>query len=292
VRYRIVNHLGVFTINENGSIFTTVPLDRELRSRYDLIVEASDGAVDPRRTTFTLSVLVIDIDDNSPEFSQKTYIVNVPENSPVGTVVLRFSAVDADLFSNVTYRIKSAEDMKLFLVNPISGELSVLQTLDFEDLDSMGTGSTYTFLVEAVDQAGTMPPGEATVTIRITDMNDFSPVFSQALYKGLVAPNAEKGTVITTVFAEDQDPPGTPASLVRYRVEEDQSPYSGSIFDVEEESGRIITRVNLNEQPSVTFKLVVIAFDDGELVKENRTLVEITVLQPSMIPIFTEEEYR
>ena len=38
-------------------------------------------------------------------------------------------------------------------------------------------------------------------------MNDFSPVFSQALYKGLVAPNAEKGTVITTVFAEDQDPP-------------------------------------------------------------------------------------
>uniref|UniRef100_A0A674CJ80 Protocadherin-related 15a n=1 Tax=Salmo trutta TaxID=8032 RepID=A0A674CJ80_SALTR len=292
VRYRIVNHPGVFTINENGSIFTAVPLDRELRSRYDLIVEASDAAVDPRRTTFTLSVLVIDIDDNSPEFSQKTYVVNVPENSPVDTVVLRFSAVDADLFSNVTYRIKSAEDMKLFSVNPISGELSVLQTLDFEDLASMGMGATYTFQVEAVDQAGTMPPGEATVTIRIMDMNDFSPVFSQALYKGLVAPNAEKGTVITTVFAEDQDPPGTPASLVRYRVEDDQSPYSCSIFDVEEESGRIITRVNLNEQPSVTFKLVVIAFDDGEIVKENRTQVEITVLQPSRIPIFTEEEYR
>lgn len=39
------------------------------------------------------------------------------------------------------------------------------------------------------------------------DMNDFSPIFSQDLYKGMVAPNAEKGTVITTVFAEDQDPP-------------------------------------------------------------------------------------
>lgn len=38
-------------------------------------------------------------------------------------------------------------------------------------------------------------------------MNDFSPVFSQDLYKGMVAPNAEKGTVITTVFAQDQDPP-------------------------------------------------------------------------------------
>lgn len=38
-------------------------------------------------------------------------------------------------------------------------------------------------------------------------MNDFSPIFTQDLYKGLVAPNAEKGTVITTVFAEDKDPP-------------------------------------------------------------------------------------
>ena len=38
-------------------------------------------------------------------------------------------------------------------------------------------------------------------------MNDFSPVFIQDLYKAMVAPNAEKGTVITTVLAEDQDPP-------------------------------------------------------------------------------------
>lgn len=48
---------------------------------------------------------------------------------------------------------------------------------------------------------------------------------------------------------------GTPASFVRYRVDHDRSPYSGSIFDVEEKTGRVITRVNLNEEPSVTFKV-------------------------------------
>lgn len=48
---------------------------------------------------------------------------------------------------------------------------------------------------------------------------------------------------------------GTPASFVRYRVDQDRSPYSGSIFDVEEETGRIVTKVNLNEEPSVTFKV-------------------------------------
>lgn len=48
---------------------------------------------------------------------------------------------------------------------------------------------------------------------------------------------------------------GTPASFVRYRVDLDRSPYSGSIFDVEEETGRIVTKVNLNEDPSVVFKV-------------------------------------
>lgn len=91
VLYRIVNHPDLFLISANGSIYTNVPLDRELRSQYDLVVEASDGTVDPRRTTLTLSIHVMDIDDNSPVFSQQTYVVNVPENSPVGTVVLKLS---------------------------------------------------------------------------------------------------------------------------------------------------------------------------------------------------------
>lgn len=43
---------------------------------------------------------------------------------------------------------------------------------------------------------------------------------------------------------------------------------------------------------SSVMQLFVIAFDDGEPVKTNGTVVEITVLQPSRIPIFTQEEYR
>ncbi|XP_016148523.1 protocadherin-15-like [Sinocyclocheilus grahami] len=290
IRYRLLSFASLFTINATGSIFTAVPLDRETRSRYDLIVEASDGAVNPRRATITLLVEVTDINDNSPVFSQPIYTVNVPENTPAGTVILRLSAEDADLVSNVTYRIKTEAAQQLFAVNRLTGAVSVLQALDFEDLPA--GNSTYTFEVEVLDHGGVLPPGTATVIVRITDVNDFSPVFRQALYKGLVAPNAEKGTVITTVLAEDQDPPGTPASKVRYKVDQDLSPYSGSIFDVETDTGRVITKVNLNEQPNAIFRLVVIAYDDGEPVKTNRTTVEITVLQPSRIPIFTEEEYR
>lgn len=91
VRYRIVNHPDLFVVSSNGSIYTRVPLDRELQGQYELLVEASDGAVDPRRTTIVLSIKVTDIDDNSPVFSQQSYVVNVPENSPVGTVILQLS---------------------------------------------------------------------------------------------------------------------------------------------------------------------------------------------------------
>lgn len=37
---------------------------------------------------------------------------------------------------------------------------------------------------------------------------------------------------------------------------------------------------------------MVVAYDGGDPVRENTAQVEITVLQPSIIPVFTQEEYR
>ncbi|XP_059387786.1 protocadherin-15-like isoform X2 [Carassius carassius] len=291
VRYQLVSHRDLFRISTDGSIFTAVPLDREERAQYDLFVQASDGAKDPRRTTITLSIKVLDVDDNSPAFSQSAYHITLPENSRVGMIILNISALDPDLDANITYRIRTEEARKLFAVNPLTGELSVLRSPDFEKL--LPNGTTWNFVVEAVDGgSGKMPPGLASITVTVLDMNDFPPVFSQMLYRGMVAPNAIKGTTVTTVHAEDLDPPGTAASRVHYKVDLEQFPYSTSIFDVEENSGNVLTRVNLNEEPNTKFSLAVIAYDDGEPVKFNKTLVEITVLQPSIIPVFTQEEYR
>ncbi|XP_064924243.1 protocadherin-15 isoform X3 [Columba livia] len=290
VHYSLANFKNLFRITSNGSIYTAVKLNREVRDYYELIVEATDGAVDPRRSTLTLAIKVLDIDDNSPVFTNASYTVCVPENLPPGTVFLQIEAKDVDLGSDVNYRIRTQEALQYFALNKHTGELSLLKSLDYESFSD--TEATFTFLVEAFDSKGTMPPGLATVTVRVKDMNDYSPVFSKKLYRGMVAPDAVKGTVITTVSAEDQDPPGTPASRVRYKVDVVQFPYSASIFDVEENSGRVVTRVNLNEEPSTVFKLVVIAYDDGDPVKFNTTTVEIAVLQPSVIPRFTQDEYR
>uniref|UniRef100_F6WJ16 Protocadherin-15 n=1 Tax=Ornithorhynchus anatinus TaxID=9258 RepID=F6WJ16_ORNAN len=290
VFYSLANFNHLFRITSNGSIYTAVKLNREARDYYELIVEATDGAVHPRRSALALAIKVLDIDDNSPVFTNSSYTVTVPENLPAGTIFLQIEAKDVDLGANVSYRIRSSEVKHYFALHPFSGELSLLKSLDYESFPD--PKATLTFLVEAFDIGGTMPPGLATVTVIVKDMNDYAPVFSKQVYRGMVAPDAIKGTVITIVSAEDQDPPGTPPSRVRYKVDDIQYPYPATIFDIEEDSGRVITRVNLNEEPGTIFKLAVIAYDDGDPVMSSTALVKVVVLQPSEIPLFTQEEYR
>ncbi|XP_058399415.1 protocadherin-15 isoform X9 [Diceros bicornis minor] len=290
VHYSLGNFHNLFRITSNGSIYTAVKLNREVRDYYELVVVATDGAVHPRHSTLTLAIKILDVDDNSPVFTNSTYTVIVEENLPAGTTVLHIEAKDVDLGANVSYQIRSPEVKHFFALHPFTGELSLLRSLDYESFPDQE--ASITFLVEAFDIYGTMPPGIATVTVIVKDMNDYPPVFSKRIYKGMVAPDAVKGTPVTTVYAEDADPPGLPASRVRYRVDDVQFPYPASIFDVEEDSGRVVTRVNLNEEPTTIFKLVVVAFDDGEPVMFSSATVKILVLHPGEIPRFTQEEYR
>lgn len=88
VQYRLLNHAQLFRVAADGGIWTAVPLDRELREHYKLVVEAWDAAPDPRRTSISLNVTVLDINDNSPVFSRPFYKVFLAENSPAGMVIV------------------------------------------------------------------------------------------------------------------------------------------------------------------------------------------------------------
>lgn len=59
------------------------------------------------------------------------------------------------------------EIFQLFRINPVTGDVSVREVLDFEALSLSDSEPTYTFTVEATDTEGSMPPGLASVTVRI-----------------------------------------------------------------------------------------------------------------------------
>lgn len=50
-------------------------------------VIAVDGKDDTKKATATVTITIKDINDNSPEFPKDTYMLNVTEHSPDGTVI-------------------------------------------------------------------------------------------------------------------------------------------------------------------------------------------------------------
>lgn len=113
MHYSLGNFNNLFRITSNGSIYTAVKLNREVRDHYELVVVATDGAVHPRHSTLTLYIKVLDIDDNSPVFTNSTYTVVVEENLPAGTTFLQIEVCgQAFIPGNLYYKI-SCEDKTL-----------------------------------------------------------------------------------------------------------------------------------------------------------------------------------
>lgn len=77
-------------------IFTHFILIRtDFHQVHYLVVTAKDGAADPRISTATVTVLVTDVGDEPPIFTQQVYEALVPENVP-DTLVATVVATDPD----------------------------------------------------------------------------------------------------------------------------------------------------------------------------------------------------
>lgn len=87
----------------------------------------------------------------------------------------------------MSYRIRSPEVKHFFALHPFTGELSLLRSLDYEAFPDQE--ASITFLVEAFDIYGTMPPGIATVTVivKVRTKDDFWLPAFLSIYVGFVS---------------------------------------------------------------------------------------------------------
>lgn len=75
---------------ESGLVTTAGPLDRELLAQLRFLVVAADGGEPSLSSTATVTVLVLDVNDNEPVFQQQQlYNVSVPEHSSIGSCFLQ-----------------------------------------------------------------------------------------------------------------------------------------------------------------------------------------------------------
>ena len=71
----------------------------------------------------------MDINDNTPQFTEAEYRREVSETTPVGSGVLTISATDPDLNSRVFYKISGAANpttLQLFEIDSESGTIILL----------------------------------------------------------------------------------------------------------------------------------------------------------------------
>ncbi|XP_061090053.1 protocadherin gamma-A9-like [Conger conger] len=176
-------------------------LDREKEGEHTLLVTAVDGGNPSRSGTATVHILVMDFNDNAPVFQQTVYKVNLLENAPAGTFIVKVSATDKDEGANgaVSYDFNhvSENSKRLFHIDEKSGELKVIDKIDYEE------ASSYEIEIQAEDGGG--QTGHCKVLIQITDVNDNAPVITVKSALNPIPENAPTGTEIAVINVKDLD---------------------------------------------------------------------------------------
>ncbi|XP_036407160.1 protocadherin-7b isoform X1 [Megalops cyprinoides] len=121
----------IFSIeNDTGTIFSTMSFDREQKTTYTFRVKAVDGGDPPRSATATVSLYVMDENDNPPSvtFPSNSSYTLLPPSSNVRTVVRTVQATDTDtgINADLNYSIVGGNPFKLFEIDTANGVISLV----------------------------------------------------------------------------------------------------------------------------------------------------------------------
>ncbi|XP_062942290.1 protocadherin gamma-A4 [Cynocephalus volans] len=229
-------------------------LDREEEAVHHLVLTAFDGGDPARSGTARIHVTLVDTNDNAPVFTQPEYHVSVQENVPVGTRLLTIKATDPDEGANgeVTYSFRKVRDKisQLFQLNSLSGDITILGDLDYED------SGFYDIDVEAHDGPGLRARSKVLVTI--LDVNDNIPEVTVTSLTGSIQETSSPGTVIALFNVHDSD--SGENGLVTCSIP-DNLPFTlektyGNYF-------RLLTRRTLDREEISQYNITVTATDQG-----------------------------
>nr|XP_012612408.1 cadherin EGF LAG seven-pass G-type receptor 1 isoform X1 [Microcebus murinus] len=300
MRYRLLQGAGgVFEIDaRSGVVRTRAAVDREVAAEHQLLVEANDQGRNPGplSATATVHIAVEDENDNYPQFSEKRYVVQVPEDVAVNTAVLRVQATDRDQGQNaaIHYSIVSGNLKGQFYLHSLSGSLDVINPLDFEAIRE------YTLRIKAQD--GGRPPlinSSGLVSVQVLDVNDNAPIFVSSPFQAAVLENVPLGHSVLHIQAVDADA-GENARL-RYRLVDVPSAGPGSEdpasapdfpFQIHNSSGWITVCAELDREAVEYYSFGVEAVDHGSPAMSSSASVSITVLDVNdNDPAFTQPAY-
>ncbi|XP_058398597.1 protocadherin gamma-A2-like [Diceros bicornis minor] len=176
-------------------------LDHEEEAVHHLVLLAFDGGAPMRSGTSRIRVVVQDVNDNAPAFTQSEYRVSVLENMPVGTRILTVTATDADEGYNAQVAYFQEKNpggsSEIFELKATSGDITIIKSLDYED------AKFHEIDIEAQDGPGLLTRTKVIVTV--LDVNDNAPEFYMTSATSSVPEDSPPGTIIALFNVHDTD---------------------------------------------------------------------------------------
>ncbi|MFT7806101.1 cadherin-23 [Arapaima gigas] len=276
-----------FALNATtGLLVSTAALDREQIGQYMVRVVAYDAGQVPRTSTSTLTITVLDVNDETPTFFPRVYNVSVLESVPRDFTVVQLSCSDNDagLNAELSYFITGGNQDGKFSVGFRNGVVRTVVGLDRE------TQASYILVIEAIDNgpAGSRRTGTATVFVEVLDVNDNRPIFLQNSYETSILESVPRDTSVLQVQATDADQGEN--GKVLYRI---LSGNGNRLFSINELTG-LVTRGEraLDRESSSSHVLEVEAYnsDQGSMRSTVRVIVYMEDTNDER-PVFTQQQY-
>ncbi|KAM4554627.1 protocadherin alpha-6-like isoform 8-T8 [Odontesthes bonariensis] len=179
-------------------------LDREKQPVIQLTLTAIDGGTPVKSGSMTITVNVLDINDNPPVFSQSLYKASVFENVKIGTQIITLNATDLDASQNgqISYSfidIDQGKHSDVFDIDGKTGTVTNKKNIDFEE------NNAFEIRVQASDGALSPMTSHAKLLIEVLDVNDNAPEITVTSLLKTVKEDASIGTAIALVSVFDRD---------------------------------------------------------------------------------------
>ncbi|CAD6233777.1 GSCOCG00007273001-RA-CDS [Cotesia congregata] len=232
VKYSIVsgNERGFFQIDStNGSLFFKrgIDLDTERatlsNNTFTLQIHASQ-LDNPLKYSFAkVTIEIVDLNDNLPEFEQEHYNISIVENLPNGFSVLQVIAHDRDQGENGEFNYELDDESGAFDIDGKSGWLTVKdeRVLDRERISAIKMKVLAVEKKPSVVTLTTQSKNSSYVFVQVSilDANDNNPMFIPGnIYEFMTRTNAKVGTVLGKVHAVDTDLGRN--GVVRYAIQQ------------------------------------------------------------------------
>ncbi|XP_069387740.1 protocadherin gamma-A11-like isoform X33 [Paralichthys olivaceus] len=221
---------------------------------------------------YSVTVEITDINDNAPTFEKNEIKFVISESAVVGAKFDLERAVDSDVGSNSlqSYVLKPTDNFLLKLHSQADGTKNVEMVLQ-KPLDRE-KNELISLVLTAVDGGEPQMSGTMQISITVLDANDNAPVFTQKIYKGTVAENSAKGTIVTTVSASDADH-GLNGKII-YSITNTLDDVR-HMFEVNEDSGEVRLIGRLDYEKKRHFQISVRARDNGGLTDSCKVTVDV-----------------